>query len=208
MKTFRKESVIKVFRYAIDLALILLFAGLIYVIFNLVSLSLKNPADESPSDTTMASMSSPPNNIMMSFSNPNLGQNIAYIEKKFFIFCELCGLINAVALILITFQLKYIFKSFNLEDYFNPLNSARIKKIAIIIFIWVIADYFIRFIPDLTIPTYFIHSSIGVNSFRNGFIFAIFGFNLKMLMVSIIIYILSIVFKYGNNLKEETSLTI
>ena len=74
MKTISKESVSKGLRYTLDLALILQFIGLIYVIINIITLSLKNPADDVIYDTTIASMSSPPNNIMISFSNPELGE--------------------------------------------------------------------------------------------------------------------------------------
>jgi hypothetical protein len=156
----------------------------------------------------VASMSSPPNNIMISFSNPELGKYLPSIKKILYVFFNYCGLLNVIALILITLQLKYIFKSFTSEDYFNPSNSFRIKKIAIVIFIWVLVDYAIRFYPLTVIPHYTVHSSIGLNTFRYGVLIGLEGLNIKMLLVSLIIYVLSIVFSYGHNLKEESSLTI
>lgn len=208
MKTITKESVIKGLRYTLDLALIIQFMGLIYVIINIITLSLKNPADDVINDTTIASMSSPPNNIMISFSNPELGNYLPSIERTLFLFIGVLGLINIIALILITLQLKFIFRSFSKEDYFNPLNVLRIRKIAIFIFIWVLVDYGIRFIPDMIIPQYTIHCMLGVNTFRAGILVGLEGFNIKMLLVSVIIYMLSIAFSYGYNLKEESSLTI
>lgn len=209
MKKFSNESIFKGLRYAIDFALILQLIGLIYLIIHIVTLSLINPADDvTINDTTIASMSSPPNNIMISFSNPELGKYLPTIKKTFFLFSSVCWLINLIALLLITFQLKYIFKSFSLEDYFNPSNALRIKKIAAVIFIWVLVDYVIRFIPDMIIPHYTIHCMLGVNTFRAGILVGLEGFNLKMLVLSIIVFMLSVVFSYGYSLKEESSLTI
>jgi hypothetical protein len=209
MKTNSKLLFIKGLKYAIDLVLILQFVAIIIGIITTIELTRKNPSDiVSNNKTTSATMSSPINNVMIAFSNPDLGNNIESIKKQFYISIFLIGLISIIALILITLQFKYIFKSFSQEDYFYPSNSIRIKKIAIIIFVWVIADCAIRYIPEIIIPPHVISSSIGLNSFSHGGSYGMFGFNLKMLIVSIIIYMLSIVFKYGNNLKEESSLTI
>lgn len=208
MRKIRKESLFKGLRYTIDLALILQFIGLVYVIFQIVTLSLKNPADDVINETTVASMSSPPNNIMISFSNPELGKYIPSIKKNLFVFFNYLGLVNVIALILITLQLRYIFKSFSAEDYFNPLNSLRIKRIAMVIFIWVVVDYAIRFYPLTVIPHYTVHCTLGLNTFSAGILIGLEGFNIKMLLVSVIIYMLSIVFSYGHDLREESSLTI
>lgn len=209
MKKISKKFVIKGLKYAIDLALVLLLIGVIVGVVTVIDLFKENPPNVGGTyDFNGATMSSPINNIMISLQNSNLGKNLEFVQHKFQMLFFLCGFINVIALILVTLQLKYIFKSFSQEDYFYTSNSIRIKKIATIIFIWVIADYAIRFIPEITILHNFISSSIGLNSFRHGVINGIFEINLKMLIVSIIIYLLSIVFSYGNNLKEETSLTI
>jgi hypothetical protein len=208
MKKIRKESLLKGLRYTIDLALILEFIGLVYVIFQIVTLSTKNPVNDVINETTVASISSPPNNIMISFSNPELGKYLPSIEKTLYKFFNYCGLVNVIVLILITLQLKYIFKSFTTEDYFNPSNSIRIKKIAIVIFIWVLVDYAIRFYPLTVLPHYTVHCTLGLNTFSAGVLIGLEGLNIKMLLVSLIIYMLSIVFSYGHNLKEESTFTI
>lgn len=209
MKKISKKFIIKGLKYTIDLALVLLFIGVIAGVVTTVFLFKENPTNIGGNyNFNGATISSPINNVMVSLQNSNLGKSLEFVQHKFDIFFLQCGFINVIALILVTLQLKYIFKSFSQEDYFYASNSMRIKKIAIIIFIWVIADYAIRFIPESTILHNFISSSIGLNSFRNGVINGIFELNLKMLIVSIIIYMLSIVFNYGNNLKEEFSLTI
>ena len=74
MKKIRKESLLKGLRYTIDLVLILLFIGLAFVIFQIFTLSIHRPANDVINETNVASMSSPPNNIMISFSNPELGK--------------------------------------------------------------------------------------------------------------------------------------
>ena len=146
--------------------------------------------------------------MMIALSNPDLGKYIQTIDRKIEIFWDLSRLVNVILLTLITLQFRYIFRSFSPEDYFNQSNPERIKRIAIIIFIWALADSALRYIPGIIIPDYLIYSSIGLNSLHHGYSYGIFGINIKMLTVALILYMLSIVFKYGNNLEEETSLTI
>ena len=209
MKRVNKKFIIRGIKRGIDLFLILQFIVVFGTVVSTIKLSIEKQTDSIVyKELDHATMSSPFNSIMIAFSNPDLGKNIQIIDKKMDIFWDLCRLLNVIVLILITLQFKYIFKSFSLEDYFNQSNPFRIRKIAILIFIWVIVDSAIRYIPEIIIPSYFISSSIGLNSLTHGNSYGIFGFNIKMLLVSIIIYTLSIVFKYGNNLKEESSLTI
>lgn len=209
MKKIGKESIIKALRYAIDFALVLQFIGLIFGVVTLIGLLTKGQSGiVSNNDSHFATMSSGIGNVMIALQNPNLGEHIEFISSRFHMFVLLYGFILVIALTLITFQLRFIFKSFSHEGYFNQSNPIRIKKIAIIIFIWVIVDYALRFIPQIIIPDYFISSSVGLNSFSHGGRFGLLGFDVKMLIVSIIIYMLSIVYKFGNNLKEESSLTI
>jgi hypothetical protein len=209
MKKISKESIIKVLRYAIDFALVLQFIGLIFGVVTLIGLLTKGQSGiVTNNDSHFATMSSGIGNVMIALQNPNLGEHIEFISYRFNMFILLYGFLLVIALILITFQLRFIFKSFSQDGYFDQSNPGRIKRIAIIIFIWVIADYGLRFIPQIIIPDYFISSSVGLNSFRHGGHFGLFGFDLKMLIVSLIIYMLSIVYKFGNNLKEEVSLTI
>ncbi len=209
MKTISKEIIIKGLKYTMDLVLVLLFIGLIAGVFTGIDLFKEKP--QSVGGTYLfngATMSSSINNVMISLQNSKSGVSLESIKHKFDMFIFLCGIINIIAILLVTLQLRQIFKSFSNEDYFFPSNSIRIRNIAIVIFIWVIADHIIRFIPEFIFPHNIISSSIGLNSMRDGNIGAIFGVNIKMLIVSFIIYALSIVFSYGNTLKEETSLTI
>lgn len=209
MKKISKKSLIKGLKYSLNLALILLFILLILGVFMTVDLFKENHSlDDNTINFNGATIASGINNIMISLQSPNLGENLESIKHKFHILFLLCGFVNVIALILVTLQLKLIFTSFSREDYFNPTNSIRIQKIATIIFLWVIADFVIRFIPDISVLHNYISSSIGLNSFRYGILSGIAGINIKMLIVSIIVYMLSIIFSYGNDLKEESSLTI
>jgi hypothetical protein len=207
MKKIRKEIIIKGLKYTIDLVLVLLFIGIIAGVFTAIDLFKENP--QSVGGTYLfngATMSSSINNVMISFQNSNSGLSLESVKHKFNMFILFCGIINFIAFLLVTLQLRQIFNSFSREDYFFSSNSVRIRNIAIVIFIWVIADYFTRFIPEITIPHNVISSSIGLN--RNGISGSILGINLKLIIISVIIYVISVVFSYGNTLKEETSLTI
>lgn len=209
MKDNYQKVFMKGLKYAIDLALVLLIIVVFVGVFTTLRLSRESTSNlEYDKTFTSATMSSPLNNIMFAFSNPDLGKNIGFIKRRFNLSILLIGSVNVVALILILLQLKFIFMSFSQADFFHASNSVRIKKIAIIIFIWVLADYIVRFIPGILIPNYFVSSTIGVNTLSPEGIPRIFGFNFKMLIISVIIYVLSIVFKYGNEIKEESSLII
>jgi hypothetical protein len=208
MKKIGKKIIIKGLKYTIDLILVLLFIGIIVGVFTAIDLFKENP--QSGDGTYIfngATMSSSINNVMISLHNSKSGVSLESVQHKFHMFIFVCGVINYIAFLLVTLQLRQIFKSFSREDYFFPSNSIRIRNIAIVIFVWVIADHIARFIPWFTMP-YIISSSIGLNSFHDGIIGIVLGINLKMLIVSFIIYALSVVFSYGNTLKEETSLTI
>jgi hypothetical protein len=209
MKKISEKLIIRGLKYTIDLVLLLLFLCVIAGVIAAVDLLRENPLS---ADGTYifngATISSPINNVMISLQNGTSGLSLESVQHKFHIFIFACGVINFIAFLMVTLQLRQIFNSFSREDYFFPSNSIRIRNVSIIIFIWVIVDYFVRFIPEITLAHNIISSSIGLNSIRNGIINALAGFNLKMLIVSAIIYILSIVFRYGNTLKEETSLTI
>jgi hypothetical protein len=207
MKKISKKFIIKGLKYTIDLVLVLLFIGVIAGVFTAIDLFKENP--QSAGGTYLfngATMSSSINNVMISLQNSNSGVSLESVKHKFNMFIFFCGIINFIAFLLVTLQLRQIFNSFSREDYFITSNSIRIRNIAIVIFIWVVADYLIRFIPELTMPHNIISSSIGLN--RNGIIGSVFGINLKMIIVAVIIYVISVVFSYGNTLKEETSLTI
>jgi hypothetical protein len=209
MKKISKDFVIKSIRYAIDFILILQFVVIIGTVFSIVRQSVKNQSEiVSNTGTDHATISSPFNNIMIALSNPELGKYLNTILRKMDIFWDLCRLVNVILFTLITLQFRYIFRSLSPEDYFNRSNPERIKRIAIFIFIWALADSALRYIPGIIIPDYLIYSSMGLNSLHHGYSYGIIGINTKMLTVALIIYMLSIVFKYGNNLKEESSLTI
>jgi len=209
MKKISKKLVIKGIRYAIDFILILQFVVIIGTVFKIFRLSVKEQSEiVANKETDHATISSPFNNIMIALSNPDLGKYLNTILRKMDIFWDLCRLVNVILFTLITLQFRYIFRSCSTEDYFNQSNPERIKGIAIIFLILALADSALRYIPGIIIPDYLIYSSIGLNSLHHGYSYGIFGINIKMLTVALIIYMLSIVFKYGNNLEEETSLTI
>jgi hypothetical protein len=209
MKKFSEKFIIKGLKYTIDLVLVLLFLGVIAGVFTAIDLFKENPKNiDGNYQFNGATMSFPLNNVMISLQNSNLGESLESVQHKFHMFFFLCGFINFIAFLIVTIQLKQIFSSFSREDYFFRSNSIRIKNIAITIFIWVIVDFAIRFIPEITMLHNFISSSIGLNSFRQGIVSGLFGINFKMMIVSFIIYMLSFAFSYGNTLHEETSLTI
>src|ERR1035437_2409030 len=119
MKKIGKKFVSKGLKYTIDLVLVLLFIGVIAGVVIAVELFKENPPNIGGNyDFNGATISSPLNNIMISLQNSNLGKSLEFVQYKFHMFFFLCGFINVIALVLVTLQLKYLFKSFSQEDYF------------------------------------------------------------------------------------------
>lgn len=82
MKTTSKQSTIKGLKILIDLSLIILFIGMIFFIYGLTfTIPLDISSNNGPS---VASMSSPLYNVLITFSNPNLTENIQSIQNSFY----------------------------------------------------------------------------------------------------------------------------
>lgn len=205
MKKFGSGSIVNFIRFAINSALILEFTGLIYYLVSIaVHLAKGQPAVSAQIETNVGTLSSGIANVMITLQNPNLGEHVGFIKERFSLFVFIYGLFMIVALVLVTFQLRSIFKAYDIKDSVDQANPGKLKNISIIILIWVLVDFVLRFIPQYIIPNYFITSSIGLNSFHHD----LYRIDFKLLTISVLLYLLSVAYEYGNRLKEENSLTI
>jgi hypothetical protein len=117
--------------------------------------------------------------------------------------------IFGVAAILMTIQLRKLINAFKKDSIFEIENVKRIKNISIYLFLYLIPDFIINVIKihqahsiafDGTMSTV----STDMYTFWN--IFS--SLNFKLLFISVVIYIIARVFQIGNELKEQTALTI
>jgi Protein of unknown function (DUF2975) len=189
MKTFGKKSISSVLRIAIDIMLIIEVLTLLAMLFPFIAKL----------------------NIIYGHGPLHYGPLPDESAMKILLFNEFFQFIFGLVAILITIQLRKLISSFQKEVIFEVKNVKRIKTISVFLFIYVIAD----FIGTLFKQYLFIHFEDFPGRIENVPISDIYTFrgiistiNFKLLFVSVVIYILACVFKAGNDLKEETTLTI
>lgn len=150
------------------------------------------------------------NNSMMVLKSEKLTDS-AYrstISKKIFNYFSVQRIINSCFVFLVALQLSLIFKTFPSKIFQTTKNSIRVKYIALIILVWSITDFMIRFYPSKVIPDNLFYSSYGVNTFSPGSLTSYSNINLRFLLVALLIYILSIAFEHGSELQREANQTI
>jgi hypothetical protein len=125
---------------------------------------------------------------------------------KIMLFTMLSQFIFGIISFLITLQLRKLIDAFKKEAFFELKNAKRIQNIALFLFLYVLSDFALsQFNPN---RHYTVELFTGNMPTVNTFLNFIIAFNFKMLFLSAIIYVISYVFKYGYELKEQTTLTI
>lgn len=125
---------------------------------------------------------------------------------KIMLFAMLSQFIFGIISFLITLQLRKLINAFNKESFFELKNTKRIQNIALLLFSYVLLDFVLsQFNPNRHNSVKLFTESIPV---INAFLNFIIAFNFKMLFLSAILYVISYVFKYGYELKEQSTLTI
>jgi hypothetical protein len=125
---------------------------------------------------------------------------------KIMLFAMISHFIFGIISFLITLQLRKLINAFRKEAFFEPKNAKRIQNIALFLFLYVILDFALsQFNPN---RRYTVELFTGNLPIANTFLNFIIAFNFKMLFLSAIIYVISLVFKYGYELKEQTTITI
>lgn len=186
MKTFGKRSISSALKIGID---ILLITEVLTVLWWLVPIISKynNIFGHSPVHDESAAM-------------------------KYLFFSDITYFIFGLVAILITLQLRILLNAFKKEIIFEPKNVRRIKNISGLLLLYVIFDFvFALFkqylgidIGDFSGTTISKVPLTDIYSLRS----IVSAINFKLLFVSIVIYIIASVFQIGNDLKEETVLTI
>jgi hypothetical protein len=127
-------------------------------------------------------------------------------SEKIMLFAQLSQFIFGIISFLITLQLRKLINTFKKEAFFELKNAKRIQNIALFLFLYVLLDFTLsQFNPN---RHYTVELFTGELPVVNTFLNFIIAFNFKMLFLSAIIYVISYVFKYGYELKEQTTLTI
>jgi|GEM_PF-1691726 len=185
MKTFGKNSISSILRIAIDLMLITELIALLYRLVPIIS-KYNTIYGNSPVHS----------------ENPGI---------KYMFFNDISIFIFGLVAILITLQLRKLITAFKKEIIFELKNVKRIKTISALLLLYVLSEFIFALfkqylgihIGDFTgtiekVPITDIYTFRSIAS----------AINFQLLFLSIVIYIISCVFRVGNDLNEETTLTI
>jgi len=185
MKTFGKNSISAILRIAIDLMLV---TEVIVLIYWLV--------------------------LIISKYNTIYGNSPIHSEDpgiKYLFFNDISMFIFGLVAILITLQLRKLINAFKKEIIFELKNVKRIKVISALLLLYVLFEFVFALLKQYL----GIHIGDFPGTREKVSITDIYTFwsifsaiNFKLLFVSIVIYIISCVFRVGSDLNEETTLTI
>ena len=210
MKFTIKNSLLGYIRTILILSLILqittIFAATIHLING--DYTFENKSDQLEPCPQMMTFSG--YNAMMVLNNEKLS-DCAYsstISKKIFTYFMVQRIIMSCFAFFVILQLSLIFRTFPLKIFHTVKNSIRVKYIALIIFIWTITDFIVRFYPSKAIPEYLFYGSYGINTLSHGLLTSLRNINLSLLLVAVLIYLLSIAFEHGTEIQQEADLTI
>lgn len=123
----------------------------------------------------------------------NLNQNFVYLRM-------LAALTHSVIYLMIIYFLRKIFKNLTENEYFVPANGMYIKKIALSIIL-------LSFVPELI--HYFTDRLIlGSIKLTNVVIKNEFNLDFQTILLGLLVFVISIIFLRGIELREDQKLTI
>jgi hypothetical protein len=138
--------------------------------------------------------------------NPIIHQNT---KENILLFDIIYRSVFLFLFVAILFQLKSLLLAIKEKTFFRIKNLHIIRNLSIIVGFWVIIKLILYEILPLFIPVNHIEESINFTTINESIIESIISaLDFKMIFVSIILYVVSILFKEGYSLKEEANLTI
>jgi hypothetical protein len=128
---------------------------------------------------------------------------------------SLRGTVVISLILAVLFQLKTLINSFEKETLFKSENIRPVRKISYLLLIWIIVDLAFYLCIPLFIPSNVISNTynfwpIKGNAFNLtvGIFTLLASINYGVLLSAFAFYVISIVYKEGNLLKEQADLTI
>jgi hypothetical protein len=131
------------------------------------------------------------------------------ININIFIYDLIGRIVFLSLMLLILLQLKKLIIAIRGKTFFKLQNFLLVRNLSILVGMWVLSYFILYQIIPIFIPVDLITDGINfttMNEFSLHNILAAIDF--KMLFVAIILYVISISFKEGYQLKEQTDLTI
>lgn len=126
--------------------------------------------------------------------------HIDNLDQKFVYLRMFAALIGSLIYLLIIYFLRKIFKNLTENKYFVAINGLYIKRIALSIMLLAIVPEIIHYLTDKWV--------IGTIKLNDIVIKNDFNFQYETILLGLLVFVISIIFLRGIELKEELELTI
>lgn len=114
-----------------------------------------------------------------------------------------------ILMVLILLQVKLLFTAIKKDTFFVPENRHIIKSLSMLVGLWVLWSLLIYEMIPWFIPVELIQFSINFTPLNESvFHNLISAIDFKMLFVALILYVITVLFREGHQLKEDSELTI
>lgn len=135
-----------------------------------------------------------------SLTNGDGRLHIDNLDQKFVYLRMLAALVHSVIYLMIIYFLRKIFKNLTENEYFIPANGMYIKKIALSIILLAFVPEIIHYFTDRLI--------ISAIQMQNVVIKNEFNLDLQTVLLGLLVFVISIIFLRGIELREDQKLTI
>ncbi len=131
------------------------------------------------------------------------------VQQNTLIFKTIRNVSFIFLIILLLLQLSALISMLNRETVFLSENLKCIRRMALILLIWVVVDFLLYQSIQFFIPDYLVEDSINYVPLNEEFFRSILmETDHKMLLGAFAFYVISVVFKEGYQLKEQADYTI
>jgi len=139
-------------------------------------------------------------------NDPGLYQKVQQSE---IIFKTVMNVSFLVLIILVLLQLNSLLHLLRRKSFFHQENLRCVRRMALLLLIWVFVDNILYQSIQFAIPDYLIQDIINYTPINENFFEGIlFSLDYKMLLASFAFYVISVGFKEGYQLKEQADFTI
>lgn len=147
------------------------------------------------------------------YLNPEILKNNKVIYQKIqrneIIRRTLHSLIFLILFGLLILQLRKLLYSIRQKPFFLKDNLIVVRRISYLLFVWVIIDFILYQSVQLFIPLSLVQDNYNYIPLNKNFLLSfMFSINYSLLLAAFSFYVISVVFKEGIELKEQSDLTI
>ena len=150
--------------------------------------------------------------VTVMFDKNVLKDNPALLHKlntNIFTYDLIERIVFLTLMVLILIQLKKLIIAIRGKIFFELSNILVIRNLAILVGIWVLSNFIMYQLIPYFFPVDLITESINLVTIDESLLHNILvALDFKMLFVAVILYVISVFFKEGYQLKEQTDLTI